>query len=494
MRKTNQIRFSLFVYFLTLYIVTIQGIQSGDNVFHYERTQNILKTHSFSMPEGRYDFNKQPWLRSWMEEGKDGRIYLILPDGLSIASIPFSFLGNFIEKTGNYDEYRNKINEAWENNQPERMIYYLNKLPSSFFSVVMNSFLLALTIIVFFKFCYLLTNSPKKAFVSSILLGNATILWVYSSNFWTQPIVTFCMFSAFYFLFRFNREDNIKYLLLAGFFAGYSYISRYASILSLPFFVFYLICSGWKERKSIVKNLAIFSIPLFIILFIQMYWNFYRFGSPLHLGVNKLPFLRKCFIPYSTGMLFSLSRSIFVFSPPLILGLLGIKKFIKEHKLEFISITVISLSFIIFYSFFGFGISLIGSAWGPRYLVPITPFLLLPVCLFIDEIRWNKILTYSILSLGFFIQFAAGFQPLQREAIDKYYGEINLSNIPFLKTEIIPQAKMLFKGGFHLWMFDSIPKLIIGLILLGISLYSLLYCIYKVKKVGEEQAIDFTMD
>ena len=68
MSKTNKIRLALFVYFLTLYIVTIQGIQSGDNIFHYERTQNILKNHSFSMPEGKYDFSKQPWLRCWMKE------------------------------------------------------------------------------------------------------------------------------------------------------------------------------------------------------------------------------------------------------------------------------------------------------------------------------------------------------------------------------------------------------------------------------------------
>lgn len=489
MSKTNRIRLALFVYFLTLYIVTIQGIQSGDNVFHYERTQNILKNHSFSMPEGKYDFSKQPWLRCWMKEGKDGRIYLIIPDGLSLTSIPFTFIGNLIEKSEKFAIYEDEKNEAWDNGNSTKMIEYLNILPSAFFSVVLNPFLLALTVLIFFNFCYLLTDSLKKAFVSSILLGNATILWVYSSNFWTQPIVTFGIFVAFYFLFRFSREDNIKYLFLAGLCAGYAYISRYASLLSLPFFILYLVGSRWEERKAIIKALAIFSIPLFVILFIQIYWNFYRFGSPFDLGVYTLPFSCKWFIPHFTGMLFSLNRSIFVFSPPLILGVLGLNKFFKEHKIECISITGISLVFLIFYSFFGFGISFIGSAWGPRYLVPTTPFLLLPVCLFIEEIRWKKILAYSILSLGLLIQFVAVFQPLQGKAIDKYYGDINLPNIPFLKTEIIPQAKMLFNGGFHLWMFDSISKLIMGLILLGINLYALLYCISEVRKFREEQTI-----
>jgi len=490
MNQANKFRLSLFVYFLTLYIITIQGIQSGDNVFHYDRTQNILKNHSFSMPEGKYDFNKQPWLRSWMKEGKDGRVYLILPDGLSIASVPFAFLGNLLEKTDNYAMYKDKMNEAWKRKQSEKMIYYLNLLPSAFFSVVMNSFLMALTVLIFFNFCYFLTNSLKKSFISSILLGNATILWVYSSSFWTQPIATFCLFTAFYCLFRFNKEENIRYLLLAGFFAGYSYISRYASLLSLPFFVFYLIGSGWKEKKSIVKSLTVFSIPLFMILFIQMYWNFYRFGSSFDLGVYTLPFSRKFLIPFSTCFLFSLSRSIFVFSPPLLAGILGLRKFLNEHKLEFLIITGIPLVFLIFYSLFGFGISITGTAWGPRYLITITPFLLLPLCLFIDEVKWKKILTFSALAIGFFIQLIMVLQPLQGEEINKYYGDLKgVIGTPFFKTEIIPQAKMLFKGGFRLWMFDSTPKLIMGLILLGISLYGLWYCISEIRKFGEEQTI-----
>jgi len=302
--------------------------------------------------------------------------------------------------------------------------------------------------------------------------------------------VTFCIFAAFYFLFRFNKEDDIRYLLLAGFFAGYSYVSRYASLLTLPFFVFYLIGSRWKEKKTIVKNLAIFSIPLFLILFIQMYWNFYRFGSPFNLGFNKLFLSSKFLIPYSTCFLFSLSRSIFVFSPPLILGLLGLKKFFKEHKFEFISIAGISLVFLIFYSLFGYGISGTGSAWGPRYLVPITPFLLLPVCLFIDGSYWKRIITYVTLIVGFFIQLIMVLQPLQGEEINKYYGDLKGAiGTPLFKTEIIPQVKMLFKGGFRLWMFDSTPKLIVGLILLGISLYTLWYCISEVRKFGEEQTI-----
>jgi hypothetical protein len=479
----NKFRIFLFLYFLCLYIITIQGIQSGDNTLHYHRTQNILKNNSLSMPEGKYDFKKQPWLINWMKEGKEGRIYLTLPDGLSIASVPLTFFGNLIEKTSYYGEYREKMNKAWKNGKPEKEIYYLNKLPSAFFSVMINPIVIALTVLIFFNFCYLLSNSLNKAFISSILLGNATILWVYSSNFWTQPIVTFGMFAAFYFLFRFKNESNIKFLLLGGLFAGYSYITRYASAISLPFFIFYIGSSNWDKKNKIVKHLAVFSIPLFLFFFLQMYWNYYRFGSPFDFGVYKLPFLLKCFIPHSTSMLFSLSRSIFVFSPPLILAPFGMKKLVEQQKIEVVNILGISFVFLIFYSLFGFGISFIGSAWGPRYLVTITPFLLLPVCFFLRKTLWKKIFIYTILVIGLFIQLVAVLQPFRLEAINMYFGDNRYSFYsPFLKTEIIPQAKMLFKEGIDLWMFESIPKLIVGIVLLAICFISLWYCIRRTYK------------
>ena len=478
----DKFRIGLFSYFLFLYIITVQGIQSGDNIFHYQRVQNILRNHSLSMPEGKYDLREKRWLQSWMKEGKDGRIYLILPDGLSIATVPFALFGNLIEKTGNYDKHREKMNEAWKNGNIEKEIFHLNKLPSASFSVMINPLVMALTMLIFFNFCYLLTNSVKKALISSILLGNATILWVYSSSYWTQPIVSFCLFAAFYFLYRFRSDSRINFLIFAGILTGYSYITRYPSVLSLPFFIFYIIGSNGNNRRKKIKYLVFFSIPLFVFLFIQMYWNYYRFGSPFDLGVFRLPFTPRIFLTYLTGMLFSLSRSIFVFSPPLILGLFGLRRFFRDHRLEVVVIVGIPFVFLIFYSLFGFGISLIGTAWGPRYLVPIVPFLLLPVCIFLNRNLWIRMLTIVIFIIGLFIQFVAVFQPFRGDVIGKYFGRLTPFNIPFLKTEIIPQARMLFKGGFHLWMFESIQGLIIGLILSGCCLYSLWYCLYAVTK------------
>lgn len=492
---SGKFQVALFLCFLSLYILTMKGICTGDNVFHYERIQNIIKKGSLDMPEGKYDFDKQKWLRVFMAKGKNGKVYLTLGDGLSIAALPFAFIGNIIEKIVDVTVYYAKIEEAKQKGDIGEMIFYLRKLPSSFFSSLINPIIMALTVLVFFNFCLRLTKSVDKAFSTSILLGSGTIIWTYSSTFWTQPIVTFCLFSAFYFLFRFRKEPNILFLLLAGALLGYSFITRYVSIISVPFFALYIISFHWREKRKILFSLAMFMLPFVFFLLLQMGWNFYRFGSLFSMGAKhqahwKFTFGGKPYISLP-AMLIGLNRSIFVFSPPLVLFLFGVKKFIRKQKLEAIPLLGIIIIYFLFYSKFSFWKAF--ASWGPRFLVSITPFVLLPACLFIEKTQWKKIVTYTLLILGIFVQLIGVLLPLQTGAIDKYFGGVLKTVDYFIKSEIIPQTKMLFTGNIELWFLDSIPKLIIGLILMIVCLTSLYYCILLTRQLHGERRRGVTL-
>jgi len=476
---SGKFQVALFLCFLSLYTLTMKGICTGDNVFHYERIQNIIKKGTLDMPGGKYDLDKQKWLRVFMAKGKNGKVYLTLGDGLSIAALPSAFIGNVMEKIIDVSAYYAKIEEAKQKGDIEKMTFYLRKLPSSFFSSLINPIIMALTVLVFFNFCLRLTKSLDNAFITSILLGSSTIIWAYSSTFWTQPIVTFCLFSAFYFLFRFRKEPNILFLLSAGALLGFSFITRYASIISAPFFALYIISFHWREKRKILFSFAMFMLPFVFFLLLQMGWNFYRFGSLLSVGAKhqahwKFTFGGKPYISLP-AMLIGLSRSIFVFSPPLILFFFGIKKFFNKHRIEAIALLGIIIIYFLFYSKFSFWMA--PSSWGPRFLVPMTPFVLLPACLFIEKTQWKKIVTYTLLILGIFVQLIGVLLPLQTGATGKYFGGVPKTVDYFMKSEIIPQTKMLFSGNIELWFRDSIPKLFIGIILMIVCLTSLYYCI-----------------
>ena len=470
---------AVFLLFLSLYILTLKGICAGDNVFHYERIQNIIKKGSLSMPEGKYDFDKQKWLRVFMAEGRDGKVYLTLGDGLSIAALPFALVGNIIERTVDVSAYESKIGES----APKLNLFYLRKLPSAFFAALINPFAMALTVLIFFNFCLKITDAPGSAFVGSLLLGAGTILWSYSSTFWTQPIVTLCLFSAFYCAFLYKKHSNPKFLLFAGALLGYSFITRYVSIISVPWFVAYLVLIHWREKKRIPRavGLLVSSFALFFLL--QMSWNWYRFGSLLNMGAKHQAFLGfsfrgKAYISLP-AMLVGLNKSIFVFSPPLVLGLFGAKRFIQKHGLEAVLLLGIIFAYLAFYSKFSFWSS--PASWGPRFLVPITPFLFLPVCLFINRVKWKTILTYALLTVGVIVQLIAVLLPPQIGAINEYFGGKPRIVDYFVKSEIIPQAKMLFTGNVELWFLDSIPTLVVGLILMAVCIASAYYCIHQIK-------------
>lgn len=497
----KKFRLSLFLYFLTLYIITMQGLKSGDNFYHYEKAYNFIKNGSLSLPDA-YNPEGMKFGSAWYKVGKNGKIYTSSQaDGLSIASIPFCFVGTVIDKLQHIEHLKVEADGIWakfkvEESKEVRSSYNLRHfnlitgLPSAFFSTLTNSFAMAFLVLIFFNFCYRLTKSKEKAFISSLLLGNASIIWVYSGTFWSQTIVTLCLFAAFYFIYVSKEENNIKFLIYAGIFAGYSYITRHDSVLSLPFFVFYVISINWEEKKEILKRLSFFALPLFIFLFLQFGWNYHRFGSMLDAGVG-FPRLKLFFFKRNLpAFLFSFSKSIFLFSLPLILSIIGFKKFFKEHKLETVTLVGISLAYMIFFSAFGFGVGSIDAAWGPRHLVPIIPLLMLPVCVFIEHKGWRKILTLIFFISGLIIQILGTISVPYTDRVqsikEQYFGSYGLILITplkyYTKSLIFLKAKFLFSGYARFWMFESIPKLFVGLFLLGLSIFFLLYCIRELRK------------
>jgi hypothetical protein len=181
------------------------------------------------------------------------------------------------------------------------------------------------------------------------------------------------------------------------------------------------------------------------------------------------------------ALLVGLDRSIFVFSPPLVLGLLGIKGFARRHKSETMLLLGVVTTYVVVYGKLTMWMA--SGSWGPRFLVPVTPFLLLPACLFTARPLWRKLLLGGLLAVGIAVQLVAVLLPLQHEAIAEYLGEMPRDADYFLKSEIVPQAKMLLSGNVELWPLDGPVKALFGLALFLIMLASLRYCIRGLRSI-----------
>src|SRR4051794_30980597 len=111
-----------------------------------------------------------------------------------------------------------------------------------------------------------------------------------------------------------------------------------------------------------------FGAPIVIMLELILYLNQIRFGNPLSFNA---PSQAKGFsTPIWFGLyanLFSVGRSIFLYSPPTLLALFTFREFYRQRRAEAMLFLIIGSLYLLFYSTYGFWDG--GWAFGPRFLL-----------------------------------------------------------------------------------------------------------------------------
>lgn len=120
------------------------------------------------------------------------------------------------------------------------------------------------------------------------------------------------------------------------------------------------------------------AVPLlfFAALFVGLNWL--RFGDPLATGYGdggeRFVFDYAASLP---ALLVSPGKGLFVFAPALLVALAGWPRFWRRHRDVAVLVAGLSLTNLLLYGgwFMWWG----GWSWGPRFLLPLVPFLLLPL-------------------------------------------------------------------------------------------------------------------
>jgi hypothetical protein len=137
--------------------------------------------------------------------------------------------------------------------------------------------------------------------------------------------------------------------------------------------------------------------------------NLIRFGSPLASGYSDQPEGIRFHLPFDgiAGFLFAPGKSILLFSPPVLLGLIAWPRFFRRHRRLALGLLLGGGVFFLFEaSWQNWGG---GWCWGPRHIYQLTALLMIPAgALFVPGgVRWTlgrKILLGILLALGFAIQ------------------------------------------------------------------------------------------
>jgi hypothetical protein len=261
----------------------------------------------------------------------------------------------------------------------------------------------ALSVVIIYKILSAL-NENKNRLLLALTYGLATPILPYSILFFGNVLPLFLGLLSFYLIFA-SRKTG-KNFFLAGLVIGFSIVCDFSMILIyIGLFILSLHYSR-KLSKFLLFGSLIGIFPLLI-------YNFVILGNPFdtlmfHMDPSVWSdFKRKPSFELNLGrlistpkeILFSPFRGLFFYYPILLFSLIGFFYMHKKYSFETKIIIFMFILFILLNSalkgWFG------GSSFGPRYLLPIIPFLILPLRFAVEKAKKNRI------SFSFFILLLA---------------------------------------------------------------------------------------
>lgn len=303
-------------------------------------------------------------------------------------------------------------------------------------------FYIALTGSVFYLLTKNMFGDKRKAFYLSLILIFSTMLLPYSV-FGMEHIFTFTVLSAFTSLFLYSKNENKYLLLLGGIFTGMAMQTKAYGILFLMPSLIYLFLIFSKNNKQVFSKkyflkASLFLAPILFFVILGLWYNFAQFGSVFSTNYNLNNELQPISLWIGIyGILFSAGKGFFIYNPVAIIALFCFKDFLKRFKNEFIFIAIFSLIFIPFNAGFSFWTD---EVWGPRKLLVLIPFALLPLGCYLDRINKKKIfLLASIVLIGFYFNFVGTIYSYGKQLT--LFREINLDSLQ--KIRYVPELNQI---------------------------------------------------
>lgn len=351
---------ALFLFFFLFYLIANGGhLGAYDAAMEYEVTKNLIRDGSFELKDEQFD-------EVSAARGRDGKLYSPHGLGQSIAMIPFYFLG----------EVTTQLLPRF----PEMRTHH-------FFISLMNPLITAITCAILFLLQRRLGFDEKVAVSGTCVYGLFTLAFPYAKLSFDVTLTASLLLGAAYAAYRFRQTSHYNWALLAGTLLGSSLLTRIATLIVLPLFTTYFyFCLRNKGRNSseTAKHVVSFGLPIVVFLIIVGWYNAVRFGTFYEDG-HAADAAVKFTTPFLVGLggqLLSPGKGLLLYSPVLIFSLLGIKRLYRTHRRESLLFGCIILVNLFFYSKLA---NWSGDwCWGPRFTVPIVPFISLFVGAFLS--------------------------------------------------------------------------------------------------------------
>jgi hypothetical protein len=425
----------LFVAISMLYLFSTSRERPwGDATPIWEVADSIAYSHNFHA--------KTRWPLT-LPNGKDGNLYGLAPLFQSVIHVPGAYLQRQLASW--FPPY-------WQ-------------ISWRFTSHLAPTLLGTLACVMFFGLCRRLRMKPIPAAACTVALAFASSVWVYSRYPYSETLQLVCFTGFFSKLLDVRERPTWQQAAWLGTWAGLLVNAKpvfLVSVLGAAFYLAWVLRKNWRGLLLVGLVTSAAAMPFAAA---YLWYNYLRWGSVFSTGYG-LAFagttigaaggvaaagaatapppppnvLHEVGLVGLWGMFMSPGKSIFLYSPPLLVALFGFPRFVRRYRHIALAMLLTILPSLYVHARM---ISWAGDyAWGPRYLTFALGVLLIPAGFFMEDLlayasRWRRalhiVVLTTILGAGGFVTYLGNaiywdhFIRIQTEAVQGWLGMPNNS-------------------------------------------------------------------
>jgi hypothetical protein len=296
----------------------------------------------------------------------------------------------------------------WAGHQIGKAVYPANPdyFGKFFLTVTFFPLVPALVCLMIFLVVQAAGAGNRAAVVVALLTGACTIMLPYSQHHYEESLVALVGLIGAYLVVRDNGHFSwsacaaMAAVTAIGFFVRPTYISMYAGIFLLAVMRARASTPSAVERRgAYARILSCFFIAGLVMGAYLMWYNWFRYGRVLSFGYtdfSEQPPLPTdgmqenrwgCFAQAFFAPLAASGRSVFLFSPVIIMGIIGTwrSKNMPAIRMLGVAAAVMFIGGLLVLGLTSYRVNwpmLGGWGWGPRYLVHAVPMMMIPAAVF----------------------------------------------------------------------------------------------------------------